>query len=336
MIWHWIVDAAAARARADARLLAAIVASGGDFPGAGAPTRSQLQAWIKEGRVTQDGTALKAGAPLTSGAQIEIRVPAPAPSGLVPEDRPLEILFEDEHLAIVNKPAGLTVHPSATQRDGTLVHALLHHIRDLSGIGGELRPGIVHRIDKDTSGALVITKHDRCHQKLAEIFARHDIERAYWALCYGALPAPQGTVATRIGRSPKDRKRMAVLEEGGREAVTHYSTLARYSAKAGRPFASFVELRLETGRTHQIRVHLAHLRASVLGDPAYGVPSVRAEKWTELPAAVQALVRELPGQALHARTLGFVHPMTGERLRAEAAPPPAVKALQAALAAYLA
>lgn len=281
-------------------------------------SRSQIQAWIEAGRVTIDGRAIKGSEKFLVGQEIHLQVPAPAPLELIPEDIPLDILFQDSHLLVVNKPAGLTVHPSDTQRESTLVHALLHHVKDLSGIGGKLRPGIVHRIDKNTSGALLITKTDEAHQKMSEVFAKHDIERRYWAWCFGSPNwTPFGNrevrIETKIGRSPTDRKKMSSQVEDGRVAVTRATQLEAYKG-----FASLLECQLETGRTHQVRVHLTDLGHSILGDPTYGTPSERNTKWNALPIEVRKAVEKLPGQALHARVLGFRHPITGQDLRFEA------------------
>ncbi len=288
-----------------------------------AVSRSQVQRLIEEGCATINGQPLKTSTKLQPDAVIEIRFPDPKSMELVPEDRPLDILYQDEHLVVINKPPGLTVHPSATQNEGTLVHALLHHIKDLSGIGGVLRPGIVHRIDKDTSGALVITKTDLAHQKLAEVFARHQIDRKYWALCYGSPHFPTGIykVESLIGRNPTDRKKMTLNVKDGRKAITYLKKIEEYGTSNKKPFASLIEATLETGRTHQVRVHLTSLHHSILGDPVYGSPTVHQTKWTALPKDVQAAVEKLPGQALHARVLGFDHPITGQKLYFEAEPP---------------
>jgi 23S rRNA pseudouridine1911/1915/1917 synthase len=220
------------------------------------------------------------------------------------------------------------------------VNILLHHVKDLSGIGGTLRPGIVHRIDKDTSGALVITKSDRAHQALVETFSKHDIERVYWALCYGSPPRASKPVRIEghIGRSPSDRKKMAILKAGGRHAITFYRFIEEYARSgtgAGKaPFASWLEVTLETGRTHQVRVHLNSIGHSILGDPVYGTPSDRQPKWLALPEDVREAVQAMPGQALHARVLGFTHPVTGEKLRFEAEPPEEFKSLLQVLKKY--
>ena len=237
---------------------------------------------------------------------------APEPAG---EDMNLVVLFEDEDLIVIDKPAGMSAHPAPGSPDGTLVNALIHHCgASLSGIGGVARPGIVHRLDKNTSGVMVAAKTDAAHQGLSRLFAAHDIDRVYIALARGAPSPARGDIVTRIGRSPTDRKKMAVLKSGGREAITHYET-TRAFGPAARPLASRIECRLETGRTHQIRVHLAHKGAPCLGDPAYG---------SGPPAAA---VREavaasgLHRQALHAAVLGFRHPISGEMMRFETSPP---------------
>jgi len=284
-------------------------------------SRSQIQKLIEAGSILVDGKPIRTKDVLRPGLKIDVTIPEPTPIEVVPEDIPISVLYEDEHLVVVNKQPGLTVHPSETQPHGTLVNALLYHIRDLSGIGGKLRPGIVHRIDKDTSGALVVSKHDEAHQGLAKLFATHDIERKYWALTYGALKSDDPiTVKTTLGRSPHDRKKMAVNIEGGRVAISHFKPIEAYGVAGKQPFASLVEATLETGRTHQVRVHLNHLGHSILGDRVYGTPTSGQPKWKALPRAIQEAVEALPGQALHARVLGFRHPITGKTLHFEAEP----------------
>jgi len=333
--WRWTTDSDAAQVRSDVTLLRALAGAQGAWEGEPvACSRNRIQKLMEEGRITANGVPLRGSEKLAPGTRIEARFPVPRSSELIPLDAPLEILFQDEHLVVVNKPPGITVHPSETQADGTLVHMLLHHVKDLSGIGGELRPGIVHRIDKDTSGALVITKTDAAHRSLAETFAKHDIERTYWAFCYGAPEAPEGKLDTLIGRNPADRKKMSVDVKEGRRAVTHWRRLEEYGSLKTRAFASLIQATLETGRTHQVRAHLTSLGHSLLGDPAYGVPSDRHTKWLALPPEVREAVNGLPGQALHARVLGFAHPITGEKLRFEAEPPAGLRALMAALGRY--
>lgn len=268
-------------------------------------SRGRIQALIAEGRVRVAGApATSASAKPGADARYVIEIPPAAPSAAQPQDIPLDIVFEDEHLIVVNKPAGLVVHPAAGNRDGTLVNALLHHCTgQLSGIGGVARPGIVHRIDKDTSGLLVVAKTDAAHEGLAAQFADHSIDRAYIAIAAGSPTPPSGTIATRIGRSDRNRKKMAVLPDNatrGKHAVTHYRTLASH------PHCSEIECRLETGRTHQVRVHCASIGHALLGDPLYG----------RAPAPLRPLLNRLGfnRQALHAAELGFVHPASGERV----------------------
>jgi len=333
-IWNYQHHAAPAQDRADQALLKAYQAGQGEFTQGDRSTapplsRSQLQKLIEQGHARiltpQGSTPLTASQRLPSEARITLEIPAPRTLDLTPEDRPIEILFEDEHLVVVNKPAGLVVHPSDTNPSGTLVHALLHQIKTLSGIGGVLRPGIVHRLDKDTSGALVVSKTDLTHQRLVQIFSEHRITRKYWALCYGRFACPPKIQST-IGRSPSDRKKMALNVKDGREAITHVQSLAQFGAHA-----CWIQATLETGRTHQVRVHLTAHGNSLLGDPVYGTPTSKNTKWTALPPQVQTCVRNLPGQALHARVLGFTHPITGAELLFEATPPAAWTALKESL-----
>ena len=274
-------------------------------------SRARIQALMAEGAVWRGAEAMADASARPLAGRYRIEIPPPATATPRPEAIPLAVLYEDAHLIVVDKAAGMAAHPAPGSETGTLVNALLAHCgASLSGIGGVARPGIVHRLDKDTSGVMVAAKTDAAHRGLAALFERHDIERLYLALTRGAPRQAKGTVATRIGRSPRDRKKMAVVARGGREAVTHYQTVARFGP-ADRPLAAKIACRLETGRTHQIRVHLAHIGAPCLADPLYGsgsaAPSVRAA------VAAAGLVR----QALHAAVLGFVHPITGAALRFE-------------------
>jgi 23S rRNA pseudouridine1911/1915/1917 synthase len=325
--WTWTVTPEASDERADRAIPKAIDLGEGTWDGPPQEcSRSRLQKLIEGGAVSTNGRIIVSSAKLGAGTRIEVRFPEPVPLEAQPEDRPIDILFQDEHLLVVNKPQGISVHPSASEPQGTLVNALLHHMRTgtisgLSSIGGVERPGIVHRLDKDTSGALLITKSDVAHQRMAEIFAKHDIDRVYWALCYGHLEAPERRIESLLDRNPKDRMRMSMTVTEGRRAVTFVRRLEEYGLAGKRPFASWAELRLETGRTHQIRVHLDGQGNSVLGDPLYGAPGDRNTKWLALPEPVRELVAALPGQALHARTLGFVHPVTGAKMHFEAEPP---------------
>jgi 23S rRNA pseudouridine1911/1915/1917 synthase len=290
-------------------------------------SRSRIQGLIATGRVTRDGTPVAGASAKAEAGDYALTIPALAPAEPQGEAIPLAVLFEDAHLIVVDKPAGMAAHPAPGSQSGTLVNALIHHCgASLSGIGGVARPGIVHRLDKDTSGVMVAAKTDVAHHGLSALFAAHDIERVYVALTRGAPAAAKGVVRTRIGRSARDRKKMAVLRTGGREAVTHYA-VQRVYGPAARPLAARVACTLETGRTHQIRVHMAHLGAPVLGDPLYGSgppsPAVKAVM------AAAGLTR----QALHAAVLGFVHPVTGQALRFETPLPADMAALDAGLAA---
>jgi 23S rRNA pseudouridine1911/1915/1917 synthase len=275
-------------------------------------SRERVKALLGEGRVTLEGQKVsQASFKPEPGTAFTITVPETVPDAAQAQDIPLSIVFEDEHLIVIDKPAGLVVHPAAGNLDGTLVNALLHHCRgQLSGIGGVARPGIVHRIDKDTSGLLVVAKTDLAHEGLARQFADHSIERAYLAVVAGRPMPPAGTVRSQIGRSDKDRKKMAVLHElnkRGKHAVTHYRTQEVLEG------AALVECRLETGRTHQVRVHMASIGHTLLGDPTYG----------RTPSPLRPVLQRLgfTRQALHAAILGFVHPATGEAIQFKAVLP---------------
>lgn len=265
-------------------------------------TRSTAQRLMDEGRVTVDGKVEKPSLKLRGGERIVVAVPPPAPAVPLAEEIPLVILHEDSDLVVVNKPAGMVVHPGAGTPGGTLVNALLAHCTDLSGIGGEIRPGIVHRIDKDTTGVLVVAKNDLSHEGLARQFREHTIKRIYLALVFGAPKTDTGRIEGAIGRHPTDRKRMSGKARHGKHAVTHWKVLARY------PGMTLLRLRLETGRTHQIRVHLAEAGHPLVGDQVYGGAG-RANDLRD--PVLKKLVRELGRQALHAKTLGFIHPASG-------------------------
>lgn len=254
-------------------------------------SRSQIQQWLKDERVMVNGTTVKANYKVKAGDQVTIAVPEPTVLELTPENIPLEIVYEDEDVAVVNKPQGMVVHPSAGHPNGTLVNALLFHIQNLSSINDVIRPGIVHRIDKDTSGLLMIAKNDFAHESLAKQLKEKTSLRKYVALVHGVIPHEKGVIDAPIGRSKTDRKMQAVIEEG-KPAVTHFQVLER--------FADFtlVELQLETGRTHQIRVHMKYIGYPLAGDPVYGPKKTLPGK----------------GQFLHAQVLGFEHPRTGEFL----------------------
>ena len=260
-------------------------------------TRSAAGRWLEEGRVALGGRPLKKNAKLQAGDVVVLSPPQPQSVDLIPQDIPLDVAYEDSDVIVVNKPAGLVVHPAPGHPDGTLVNALLYHCKNsLSGINGELRPGIVHRIDRDTSGLLIAAKHDQAHLALAEQLQDHSLARVYEAIAIGGLREDQGTISAPIGRHPTDRKKMAVDRQRGRAAVTHYTVLARY------PGFTHIECRLETGRTHQIRVHLASIGHPLLGDTVYGAKKP---------------VPGLAGQCLHARRLRFRHPSTGALVELE-------------------
>ncbi len=282
----------------------------------GSLSRSRVKALLESGHVTRDGLPLTEPAePVRAGALYVLHVPPPLPAAPVAQAMPLDILFEDRHLIVLNKPAGLVVHPAPGNADGTLVNALLAHAEDLSGIGGEARPGIVHRLDKDTSGVMVVAKSQAAHEALSRAFAERDLDREYLALAWGLPATGAGEIEAPIGRHPTDRKRMAVVLRGGKAALTRWRLERGFGTAA-----ALLRVRLATGRTHQIRVHLAHIGHPVVGDPVY---------LRRIPAAAAGLPRELreaalafPRQALHAATLGFVHPVTRAQL-SFAAPLPA-------------
>lgn len=273
-------------------------------------SRSRLQTLIREGAVLVAGKPVKPSQILFGGEEIALTLPELKPPTLSAEDIALDIVFEDAHIIVVNKPQGLVVHPAAGHRGGTLVNALLKHCPDLSGINGETRPGIVHRLDKDTSGLLVAAKSDAAHLGLARQWQEHDITRIYHGLLNGVMAENAGLVDAPLGRHPRERTKMAVEPIQGRQAITHYRVLRRYAAY------TYAELRLETGRTHQIRVHMSHLGHAVAGDKLYGPRKQHLG---------------LIGQALHAKILGFKHPVSSEDLLFESDLPPYFNALLADL-----
>lgn len=266
-------------------------------------SRSAAAKLIEEGQVRVGDTVGGKNTRVAAGDIVSYEIPAPREVSAQAEDIPLNIVYEDEHLLVINKPVGMVVHPAAGNEEGTLVNALLHHCRDsLSGINGELRPGIVHRIDKDTSGLLAVAKNDTAHRALAEQLADHTMHRVYHALVNGGFREDEGTIDLPIGRNPNDRKKMAVLRAGqgnARRAVTHYRVLARFGS------VSYLALRLETGRTHQIRVHMSALGHPLLGDTVYGGGHTPFEK---------KHAHLLHGQCLHAKELSFIHPASGEQV----------------------
>ncbi len=299
-------------------------------------SRARAQAIIRDGRVRVGETlATDPNRRLKAGERVAAVLPPPAPASAEPQAMPLDIRYEDAHLLVIEKPAGLVVHPAPGHASGTLVNALLAHCGDsLSGIGGTRRPGIVHRIDKDTSGLLAVAKTEAAHRGLARQFAAHGadgrLKRVYLALCWGAPARPRGVIEAPIGRRPTDRRKMAIVPEGtGRRAATHYAVLETFADTNGKPLAALLRLELETGRTHQIRVHMAHIGHPLLGDPVYGA-GFKTRAGLLAPGAREAL--ELLGrQALHAAELGFDHPETGAPLHWTSAPPPDLARLIAAL-----
>jgi 23S rRNA pseudouridine1911/1915/1917 synthase len=281
-------------------------------------SRSRLQALLAEGAVKRDHETIRDGNWRVKPGQIyEIAVPEPTPAVPQAQAIPLSVVYEDEDLIVIDKPAGLVVHPAAGNPDGTLVNALIAHCgASLGGVGGVARPGIVHRLDKDTSGLLVAAKNDRAMASLAKQFAARTIERAYNAVAWGAPRVGDGIIEGDIGRNPFDRKRMAIVRNQGKPARTRYRMLERYGNEA-RALASLIECRLETGRTHQIRVHLAHLGHPLIGDSVYGRARQPPRAKTEAEQLAYSAAAEFPRQALHAWLLGFQHPRTREQMRFE-------------------
>ncbi|MFC7061280.1 RluA family pseudouridine synthase [Halobacillus seohaensis] len=261
-------------------------------------SRSQVQSWLKEDYVQVNGMFVKSNYKVQEGDEINWVVPETKPMDLAAENIDIDIVYEDEDVVVVNKPSGMVVHPSAGHDNGTLVNALLYHCQDLSGINGVERPGIVHRIDKDTSGLLMVAKNDKAHESLVQQLVDKSVERKYLAIVHGMISHEYGTIDAPIGRDPKERQRMAVVNEG-REAVTHFQVLEHFKD------FSYVECKLETGRTHQIRVHLRYINHPLAGDPKYGPRKTL----------------DLNGQALHAKSIGFEHPRSGEWLHFQANPP---------------
>ncbi|MCB4771975.1 RluA family pseudouridine synthase [Ancylobacter sp. Lp-2] len=298
-------------------------------------SRTRLQALLAEGHLARDGKPVTGGSTrVAAGTHFVLTLPPPEPAEPIAQAIPLAIVYEDDDLIVVDKPAGMVVHPAPGNPDGTLVNALLYHCGDsLSGVGGVRRPGIVHRLDKETSGLLVVAKNDRSHRALAEQFADHGrtgpLERLYVAFAWGVPEQPRGTVDAPLARHPVSRERIAV-RAGGRFAITHWERTASYDDAEGRPVASRIECRLETGRTHQIRVHLGHIGHPLLGDALYGQGfRTKAGRLTE-PA--RSALEALSGQALHAARLGFAHPVSGKVMRFESPLRPDLARLEAALA----
>lgn len=278
---EWTVDADAAKTRIDKYITENL---GEDV------SRSQVQLWIADGHVSVNDGPIKSNYKVSQGDRIVLKVPEPSAVELIPEDIPLEIAFEDGDVIVVNKPRGMVVHPAPGHSSGTLVNALMFHCKDLSGINGEIRPGIVHRIDKDTTGLIMAAKNDKAHASLAAQLKEHSVNRRYLALVHGNISHDQGTIDAPIGRDAQDRKLYTVTDRNSKHAVTHFTVVERFGDY------SLLELKLETGRTHQIRVHMKYIGHPLVGDPVYG----------------KSKGIKLNGQALHAAVLGFVHPSTGE------------------------
>ena len=275
-------------------------------------SRSTLRRLFDDEEISSE-TPLSINKMPPAGTVIEIEVPPPIETSLIAENIPLEILFEDAHLIIINKPAGLVVHPAPGHYTGTLVNAILFHCKDLKGVGAEKRPGIVHRLDMGTSGVMVVAKDQATHEGLVSLFSVHDIERKYEALVGGQPATHSGTITSTIGRHPTNRHKMAANVKNGKTAVTHYKTIKQYTG------AAHMELRLQTGRTHQIRVHMAQiLHTPVLCDPIYGGSDSHLKR---TPVSIRQKLTEYPYQLLHAKELGFIHPITKEKLHFTAPPP---------------
>lgn len=260
-------------------------------------TRAKAQLLIKSEAVTLNGKAISKSYSVKAGDEVTVFIEDPGETEIIPENIPLDIIYEDNDILVINKAKGMVVHPAPGNPDGTLVNALMYHCKDsLSGINGELRPGIVHRIDKDTSGLLVVAKNDTAHNNLAMQIKDHNVKRVYYCVCYGKFKNKSGTVDAPIGRDPKNRKKMAVTIRNSKNAVSHYEVLDEYDG------FSLIKVKLETGRTHQIRVHMAYIGHPVAGDPVYGPKKV---------------ITELHGQCLHAKEIEFIHPVTGEIIHFE-------------------
>ena len=264
-------------------------------------SRTYIKKLIDDKKVFCNGKNVKASFCISENDYIKMEIPPAEIPEILPQDIPLDIIYEDEDVLVVNKPKDMVVHPAAGHYKDTLVNAVMYHCHDnLSGINGVMRPGIVHRIDKDTTGSVIICKNDNAHQKIAEQLKEHSINRVYHAICYGVIKENEGTIETLIGRSTNDRKKMAVVTSGGKEAVTHFRVLKRFEEDN----MTYIECRLETGRTHQIRVHMAHIGHPLLGDEVYA--GNRKSRF------------KLKGQCLHAKTLGFIHPTTKEYIETDA------------------
>ncbi len=278
-------------------------------------SRNRIQHLIRSGHARLSGRDCVSKDKVAEGDVMELFVPPVEISQITPEDRPVDVLFEDDHIIVVNKPPFVPVHPGVGNPDGTLVNAVLAHCKTLCNVGGYMRPGVVHRLDKDTSGILVMSKTDIAHRGLVMQFRSHSIDRRYMALVYGIMPQLEGTIETLIARHPADRKRFtskALFH--GKQAITHWTMIESYGG-----LISLLELKLETGRTHQIRVHMADMQHPVVGDPVYGQTSRRLKNLAD--AYMKGIVAPLKRQALHAKSLGFKHPVSGKHLSFKAVPP---------------
>jgi 23S rRNA pseudouridine1911/1915/1917 synthase len=275
-------------------------------------SRTKIAKLVKEGALLINGQAIKDNAKkVMFGDQVELEIPEAVATDIKPQKIPLDIVYEDKDLLVINKPIGMVVHPGAGNPDGTLVNALLHHCKgNLSGINGELRPGIVHRIDKDTSGLLVVAKNDIAHNALAKQFEEHSIQRTYLAFVWGMMKPIHGRIETFIGRSKYNRQKMSAEVASGKDAITNYKTLEIFKGNTI-PDISLIECKLETGRTHQIRVHLSHKKNPILGDQMYGS---KMRKIRNIDPELQTIIENINFQALHAQSLGFIHPTSGKEL----------------------
>lgn len=334
--WNWTVPECESD-RADRLIFQALQNKWGDWSEEMQTqlSRNQIKSHFEKKLVSCNGEVIKASRIIRAGETLQLILDCPPPTQIEAQSLPLEILFQDEHIAVVNKPGGIITHPTPDTSEPTLVHALLHHLDRLCPIGGPERPGIVHRLDRHTSGAMVVAKSDAAYHRLIEIFSKHHIDRRYSAYVYGS-PELQTRIKIEapIGRHPQDRKKMAVVEKGGKRAISRVTQKAAFSDRPHHCFGALLEVQLETGRTHQVRVHLAEYGHSLLGDPTYGCPRPNQPKWKALPIQIQEAVRKLPGQALHAFRLGFDHPITGETLQFEASLPDHLRRLDRLLRNY--
>jgi 23S rRNA pseudouridine1911/1915/1917 synthase len=296
-------------------------------------SRSRLQALISQGCVTSNDTIINdSNSKVKAGQSYTVTIPEIVPSHLIAQDIALDIVFEDDDMLVLNKPAGLTVHPAPGHPDMTLVNALLAHCGEtLSGIGGVARPGIVHRIDKDTSGLLVVAKNDIAHLYLSAQLADHSLQRTYHALVWGAPKTARGTITGNIGRSTANRQKMAVVKSGGKPAVSHYHVRESFHCGLKSPLVSLVECKLETGRTHQIRVHFTHIGNPLVGDQTYGQTTTSRLQGRTPPASVRDALLKFQRQALHAKELVLIHPTTGKEMRFECSLPDDIRHLIEAL-----